>query len=85
MMEAFEGIVQVNGALFVRPAVNGKVILTTVVPEWRNNHDRNDELWVAEIQITAFKKFKVGEEYQGHTIDQILCSHMNPTDFDEIL
>lgn len=84
-MEIFEGIVQLKGALFVRSAVGDKVILAAVVPEWRKNHDQNDELWIANITITTIKKFKPNEQYQGHTIDQILCSNMNLTDFNEIL
>lgn len=83
-MEIFQGIVQLKTALFVRPAMGGKVILAGVVPEWRKNHNQLDELWVAEIQITAIKKFKVGEEYAGYRMDQILCLSMNPTDFEEL-
>ena len=84
-METFKGIVQLKSALFVRPVSGNKVILAGVVPEWRKGHNRDDELWIAEIQITVLKKFKVpDEEYAGLRIDQIFCSAMNPTDFEEL-
>ena len=84
MMEIFEGIINVKGALFVRPAMGKKVILAAVVPEWRKNHNELDELWLADIQITVGKKFKVPESYAGHRMDQVLCSTMRPNDFEEI-
>lgn len=83
-MEIFEGIVQLKGALFVRPVMTDKIILAGVFPEWRKNHDQKDELWIADVQITTVKKFRVDEDYAGYTIDQILCSNMRPTDFKEI-
>ena len=83
-MEIFKGIVTLKGALFVRPAMTDKVILAGVFPEWRKNHDQMDELWIADIQITALRKFRVDEDYAGYRIDQILCSNMKPTDFEEI-
>ena len=83
-MEIFEGIVNLQGVLFVRPVTTGKIILAGVFPEWRRDHDERDELWVADTQITAVKKFRVDEEYAGYRIDQILCSNMRPTDFEEI-
>lgn len=83
-MEIFEGIVNVKGALFIRPVTSGRIILAGVFPEWRKNHDERDELWIADIQITATRKFKVDKEYSGYRIDQILCSTMKPADFEEI-
>lgn len=83
-MEIFEGIVQLKGALFIRPVTTGKIILAGVFPEWRKDHNRKDELWIADTQITVVKKFEMPEEYAGHRIDQILCSSMKPINFKEI-
>ena len=84
-MELFKGIVDLKGALFVRPVTGNRIIFAGVFPEWRKNHDQNDELWIADIQITVVKKFKVpAEEYAGLRIDQVLCSAMKPADFEEI-
>jgi hypothetical protein len=61
-----------------------KVIFLGVTDEWRLGHDEDDEVWIAEMQITAIKRFKAPKDLAGYRADQILCTRISLSELEEI-
>ena len=79
-MEIFEGIHQFQAELIMCERTEGLMMLGVV----REKVVTGDEVWIADVQITPIKKFKLPESYAGYRADQLLCSTMKLAELEEI-
>jgi len=79
-MEIFEGIHHFRAELIMSDNSVGLMMLGVV----REEVVVGQEFWIADIQVTPIKKFKLPKEYRGYRADQLLTSRMDLSTFEEI-
>ena len=73
-----------SGTFLLRPASDGRMILSGVTNNNILKEVIKDQVWITDIQLTPTRKFWLPKEYAGYRVDQILTSHMQFIEMDEI-